>query len=311
VIGSFLIYFVISDVVLQRESRIWDFGLVAYVASKGSPRQAFTSSMLSTTLSWTNSSEAGARLSLRHSLGFLNYSDEQWTKMLHQSDELMDRQRARRKRNEKAKSMKSWGRVGLGYDPALHCEFERRFGIPNDGGKWVCDAYRIAELKTCNIVSIGSNNDWSFETMMHHLSPHCKIHTFDHTIKPYRKPDFVKWWPFGISDRDEGQLVTISTALEKCGLAGQKIDIFKIDCEGCEYAVFNNTDLKKLQLQQILIELHAVARYKHKEGMYDITPTSIDEFFDFMARNDYMIFHKEDWSEGCCAEYSFIRIDRT
>lgn len=207
-----------------------------------------------------------------------------------------------------SKEKNSWGRVGSGHEPTISCASEKRVGASGDGGKWLCDAYRIAQLQICNVMSIGSNNDWSFEIAVHQLNPLCNIYTFDHTITPAQKPDFVTFLPFGLSEMDEENLLTIPSAVQKIGLQGQKIDIFKIDCEGCEYALFNHTDFNLVHLQQIVVEIHAVARYKDKKGMYPISTTSIHKFFNTMAHNKYVIFHKEG-NGGCCTEYSFIKLD--
>lgn len=260
------------------------------------------------------------RLSLRHSFGILDYPDEKWVKMLPQI--FLNRQIQLNKTqtsftqpcinndNCPTGNSEAWGYVAVKYEPTLPCIFAQRLGKTNDGGKWVCDAYHIAELNECNVISVGSNNDWSFEIEIHKLNPHCKIYTLDHTIQPIQKPEFVQWWPIGISDYNQGQFSTISTAVEYIGLSGKKIDILKIDCEGCEYRVFQTIDLKQLQIHQLLIELHAVSLYKYKKGMYGITMNTIDNLIDNISKSGYDIFHNEK-NGACCAEIAFIKMNYT
>jgi hypothetical protein len=230
-------------------------------------------------------------LSSRDSSGFLEYSDKQWTRMraVHRAQSL--RQRGRQSQEGKEYFQYNW-------EPTLSCAFEQRIGAMGDGGKWVCDAYRIAEAEMCNVVSIGSNNDWSFEKAVHKLNPRCKIFTLDHTIIPRDVPAYVTFHKIGLGSSDNGPLLTVGSALRKIGLENKTVDIFKIDCEGCERDIFH--EFLKPDLRQILIELHK-------------SNWPVNSFFEAMHSAGYVIFHKEPNTYGCggnCIEYSFLKLDR-
>eukprot|EP00536_Pseudo-nitzschia_multiseries_P018461 jgi/Psemu1/55717/gm1.55717_g len=91
------------------------------------------------------------------------------------------------------------------FEPEFTCPHEFRLGKLGDGGKWVCDPYRITETETettggggtttttgttttkqkettkkCVVYSIGSNGNYQFEeAVFEHVSRDCEIHTFD------------------------------------------------------------------------------------------------------------------------------------
>merc|ERR1719313_1874251 len=79
--------------------------------------------------------------------------------------------------------------------PSFACPLAERLGASGDGGKWVCDPDRIAELaavdpggegrdrsalqpSACLVYSFGSNGEASFERAVHKRLPECEIHTF-------------------------------------------------------------------------------------------------------------------------------------
>jgi hypothetical protein len=82
----------------------------------------------------------------------------------------------------------------------------------------------------------------------------------------------------------------------------RKIDIFKIDCERCEYSamppVFDAIARGDLEIDQIQIELHS-------ESFETITA-----FFEMADKARMRVFHKERNGWGCrgsrCIEYAFI-----
>jgi Methyltransferase domain len=236
-----------------------------------------------------SSTPSPSLLASRDSSGFLEYSDEQWIRMrtVHRAQSLRQRGRESRKGSEFFQ---------YNWEPTLSCASEQRIGLMGDGGKWICDAYRIAEQVECNVISIGSANDWSFEEAVHQLNPRCKIFTFDHTITPINQPAFVNFHNIGIGTSDSGPILTLASALRKIGLEDKTVDIFKIDCEGCERDIFR--EFLKPDLRQILIELHSADWH-------------VNSFFEEMNSAGYVIFHKEPNTYGCggdCIEYGFLKL---
>ena len=185
------------------------------------------------------------------------------------------------------------------WQPSWSCEFEERIGNFGDGGKWVCDAFALKDRgKECHIISIGSNNEFSFEEAIHNLNPLCKISVLDHTVDNPNPPSYVKYFSLGLGKLDRDSLVTLDTAFEKAGiLKNQTVDIVKIDCEGCEYDVYRQFIDTSYEISQILIEIH------FKDIM------SVHKMFQDMTESKYVIFHKEPnimHASGNCVEYGFL-----
>ena len=238
----------------------------------------------------------GYEASMHESFGFMRYFEPMWE---------------RKKKLHQIQSKKQHGGHGDGqgrkyfqfnWEPNWSCGYEQRIGNVGDGGKWVCDAYMIADAPVCNIISIGSNNEWSFEISMHELNPRCIIHTFDHTITPNsRKPAYVVYYPYGLGASDDKNIRTMDSILRLTGLTKTTVDVLKIDCEGCEFQVYK--EITKGFIRQILIEIHMRGGVKS---------TAIDTLFEHMGLNGYVIFHKEPNTYGCsgdCIEYSFVKLN--
>mmetsp|Transcript_6050 Transcript_6050/g.12253 ORF Transcript_6050/g.12253 Transcript_6050/m.12253 type:complete len:169 (+) Transcript_6050:638-1144(+) len=143
------------------------------------------------------------------------------------------------------------------WEPTWHCAFMQRLGNKGDGGKWVCDPYKLAGSADCVVLSIGSNNQFDFEEAILAVNPRCEIHTFDHTIaNPSNKPPAVHFHPFGLGAQDTPPVLTLQSALAKAGVgvSGRMIEMIKIDCEGCEYEVWEA--IAALPARQVLMEVH-------------------------------------------------------
>jgi len=171
------------------------------------------------------------------------------------------------------------------YEPDFVCDQERRIGRMGDGGKWVCDPYRIAAQEKCLVYSIGSNNDFSFEeSVLAKIGQDCEIHTFDMGHYGSKaKMVGVTYHQFGLGGVDDpaSRLKSLKTVVKELGHKGRTIDIFKIDCEGCEFESAATWFDAGVTLRQILVELHG-----------NPAPTT-HQFFDFMYENNYVITHKE------------------
>jgi hypothetical protein len=163
------------------------------------------------------------------------------------------------------------------------------------------------------VYSIGSSNDIKFEkAVKNHIG--CEIHTFDPTLKvPFVGGDYATFHPWGVGKEGEEVFVnylnitfvahSVESIVKKLGHQGRKIDILKIDCEGCEAqsmpplfeAVTNGT----LQVDQLLIELHAWVNYD-----------AISNFFAKADKAGFRITHKERNGWGCsgtdCVEYALV-----
>lgn len=199
------------------------------------------------------------------------------------------------------------------WEPNFTCLHERRLGVWGDGGKWVCDPHRIAAASSkrgCLVYSVGSNNDFSFEeAVLRDVSPDCEIHTFDHTIgqTPSTLPTHgnVLFHPWGLAQSDYGSnMKSMATIVHALGHQGREIDIFKIDCEGCEWKTVQSWFEGGARIRQVLVEVHA--------GTKDVVPLPAMEFMSYMKEQGYVIFHKEPniaWAGGHCIEYAFVLLE--
>jgi len=200
------------------------------------------------------------------------------------------------------------------YEPDFVCQHEERIGLQGDGGKWVCDPHRIAEKVdnggSCLIYSIGSKNKFEFEVgVKEEIHKDCEIHTFD----------FGKYWEaaaeVGVNyhqwgmgaDTPNGRFKSLSTTVEDLGHQNREIDLFKIDCEGCELETavnwFEAAAKHNIMIRQIQVELHG------KDA------TKIHAFFDLLYEQGYVIFHKEinvitmEYHKNAAVEYAFLKLD--
>ena len=225
------------------------------------------------------------------------------------------------------------------YEPDFSCQFERRVGgnSNGDGPKWVCDPHRITEnyrqrRDKCLVYSIGSNGDFQFETGLQKMLGKgiCEIHIFDmddysKEMKDWSKRHnvadmyFHQWGlttAAAVEENKKGKGNTetiapvskdhkyrsIANIVQSLGHSKrEQIDIFKIDCESCEWDTFEEwlDPTTVPRLQQILIELHRSP------------PTKVLPFFDTLRAEGYVTFHKEpniQHSQGNCIEYAFLKL---
>ncbi|CAF2772772.1 unnamed protein product [Rotaria sp. Silwood2] len=187
------------------------------------------------------------------------------------------------------------------WEPNFHCSHARRIGDMGDGGKWVCDPYRLKSRHDCLVYSVGSRGDFSFENYMKKLMPQCEIHAFDKIL--YSCP--IKTCSFhqiifgtGIEPNGSKNWMTI---IQELNHINRSIDILKIDIEGSEYSffplLFNSNKISFPR--QILVELHP------------INVSIVHGFFDLLRNNNYVIFNKENnlLAGPYFFEYGFLKLN--
>ena len=148
------------------------------------------------------------------------------------------------------------------------------------------------------------------------LGTECEIHIFDPGDFSKDRPDFfgshnnVYFHKWGFrSTYDEtykpvvnyGDFFTMDETMEKLGHTGRTIDIFKIDCEFCEW--FSFKDWFRFDVRQILVETH---------GLPEKQQTALDFFYGFQQSHFYL-YHKEPnihpRAKGEGIEWAYIRLD--
>ncbi|CAI5970833.1 unnamed protein product [Closterium sp. NIES-64] len=164
--------------------------------------------------------------------------------------------------------------------PTYPCPANERIGEWGDGGKWTC-LLPGAIQKNPIVYSIGSFGQYSFEDSIYKIL-HVQPHTFDPFLVPataarMQNVSCLHFNPIGLSAASELQNYTAKfPTMQFMTLGGimqllnhTYVDVFKIDCEGCEEALIpeigeaNGNAASQLSLHggtlpfgQILVEFH-------------------------------------------------------
>jgi hypothetical protein len=249
--------------------------------------------------------EKDSWLSRRDSLGFITESNQSWRlrKQIHQ----LQMKREIEHRNDCNSCGVNQGHIWFQdhYEPSFHCEFEERIGQMGDGGKWICDPERIRQRKNfgeerCLVYSVGSNGDFSFEeSVLSEISKDCEVHTFDPMeAGKWKTPSHVQYHSVALGMKQPAK--PLAELVKELGHTGRRIDLFKIDCEGCEWETYKSWFGSGVDIRQILVELH-----------WRASPEKAHAFFNFLFEQGYVIFNKEPNTLGCrgdCIEYSFLKM---
>jgi hypothetical protein len=214
------------------------------------------------------------------------------------------------------------------FQPDFTCPYKRRVGGQGDGPKWMCDPHRLLAQKDCLVYSIGSEGDYRFEESLIALlgSTHCEIHVFDpgHYARPgdpeknnihYHQWGLKSSYDFAYNaevslNALQGAAPAMKTFQETqkaLGHESRTIEIFKIDCEKCEWS--NYKDWVSADIRQILIENHGVpspisGNQWHHEAM------QVADYYDAFTANNFAMFSKEVNVDGGgnCVEFSYIKL---
>jgi hypothetical protein len=102
--------------------------------------------------------------------------------------------------------------------PEVVCPILMRVGRVLDGGKWVCNPFRLAETD-CIVYSIGTNDEVSFEIDIYQLSnSRCKIFKFNNgqqnslTVRNLKQIN-ANFVPINVSTSDAHRGLTITRTL--------------------------------------------------------------------------------------------------
>ena len=202
------------------------------------------------------------------------------------------------------------------------CNSMDRVGGGTMFGKNICTEYIPDRNSSCVIYSLGSNKQFQFEESVSVKWPHCKVFTFDCTIKhkwlPGEKPPSYTTfydWCLGPEDKvisGDRQFFKLDTIKKRLG--HDKIDLLKMDIEGYEYEIVEGFD--KIVPIQIAFEVHLSKAYDcqnekwrrfweiltQKYG-YEIVADELHPSSEMKIVADRQII------PGCwqCAEYTIVR----
>jgi len=176
----------------------------------------------------------------------------------------------------------------------------------------VCDPHRIAEKKDgCLVYSVGSEGKFEFElSVLNEIHQQCEVHTFDpHPSYADNAPENIHYHSWGFASEKSiyngNTYKSLKQTIDELGHRDRVIDIFKIDCEGCEWTTvrewFFPNVYESTILKQILVEVHNV-------------PNEADSFFRYLQKQGYVTFHKEPnikFAGGDCVEYALLNLDKS
>lgn len=190
----------------------------------------------------------------------------------------------------------------------------------------MCDPHRlpkIVEQRTkekgadkagCLIYSVGSGGKWQFEDGMYErLNGLCEIHVFDpgnwakdRSDLESRNVHFHKWGFRSSYDEkykpvvNYGEFFSVAETIKKLGHEGRTIDIFKIDCEFCEWYCFR--DWFDIDIRLLLVETHSLPEDRQ---------VALDYFYGFQKAN-FLLYHKEPnihpKAKGEGIEWAYIKL---
>lgn len=197
-------------------------------------------------------------------------------------------------------------------EPDFACQHEMRIGNQGDGGKWICDPHRITARRSCLVYSVGSRGDFSFEEhVLKEIDPNCEIHTFDlddYAAGAEKLGIHFHTWGLGVEKPEPNPnfvIKSLQRTINELGHAGKTIDIFKIDCDNCEWETYDSWFEADVTLRQIQVEIHRNPQ------------PQIQNFFRAFRNNGYVMFHKEPNiahpldSPVYAIEFSFLKLADT
>ena len=179
------------------------------------------------------------------------------------------------------------------------------------------------------IYSVGSEGKYEFEdSLIRELGDtHCEIHVFDpgdYTRPGDPQKNNIHYHQWGLkSSYDEAYNAAITLnalggaapdlrsfpeTLKLLGHEDRTIDIFKLDCEKCEWA--NYRDWISHDIRQILIETHGVPSPSVEGNVWHHGALQVAAFFDAFRDNDFAMFSKEVnvHGGGRCIEFSYLKL---
>jgi len=223
------------------------------------------------------------------------------------------------------------------YGREFTCPEEKSIG--KSGKKFLCTPdYRSETSQMVNNTGGNSclvyssfaeiSSSFSFERdLLDEIGP-CEIHVF-HPNKKFGEPElqnmlidkihFHSWGfgktrsvernsinPFGKKDASQNKnndsFKSIEETIRILGHKGKMIDIFMIDCEGCEWDIFQewfqtHHGYQSSTLMQVLVTLHGV-------------PSVTNDFFSNFQNHGYVISHRSPimGTNGEEQEYSFLKL---
>jgi len=204
-------------------------------------------------------------------------------------------------------------------------------GLPEaDGTKFVCNPERLIheEKKDCLVYSVGCAGMYTFEDALYEMSKGgCEIHVFDPApnfgrpndptaknihyhawgfVSTYDKESKSNVWPKGRS----GGFKTVPETLKELGHEDRTIDIFKMDCEGCEWSTY--MDFIGIGARQILVENHGVPLpdrpRESRSKLWIQKSLNVSAYYDEYKKHGYALFNRDFHNSGPAVDLAYIKL---
>ena len=216
------------------------------------------------------------------------------------------------------------------FPPAFNCPFRERLGRWADGGKIICN-WQALDHQDCVVFSFGVGGELTFEEDLA-ARTRCKIRVYDPTVTGI--PSGIASTPCGaaggsIAFRREGLAVTdggtlkgypmksLATVMREAGYdpETQRIDLLKIDCEGCEFEVIRDLRASGAlrRIDQVSMEIHFDQKFTNAPGKSVVDVFHL--FEDFEAAGLYPFSSEPNFNTATrnekpwAIEYMFLRAD--
>lgn len=212
------------------------------------------------------STSGSYKIANKHSYGFFqDIPDAEWREFYQKPAILAQHYSNLTDPNYRKEDPAWW--IFFNWDPYFNCPHLLKVGGLGDGPKWTCDPERIAQVAAerrekigslqkspadCLIYSVGSNGNYRFEDGLYELlaidGTICEVHIFD--PGDYDRPENVEksmhYHNWGLkssyseeyqpkANRGRGKYLSFPEIQRELGHQDRTIDIFKIDCESCEW----------------------------------------------------------------------------
>jgi hypothetical protein len=208
------------------------------------------------------------------------------------------------------------------WQPEFTCPHEERVG-----GKWICNPRSIVPASVdrqkqggngCLVYfSSGDNQSYiNFQKAFNDIIGICEIHFFNpngiqdgQNFESEKFTDNVHIHPWGFASEEvvkqnndsnsenSYQFKSIPETISFLNHKGNTIDLFILDCEGCEFDTYIDWFDHDSIFMQILVEIHGA-------------PEKTNSFFQTIQKEGYVIFHKGVNTEGSGneQEYGFLKL---
>jgi len=248
--------------------------LVVWHVTRQSFLQQAVSSEVSSLITGTSHQVTGSNsLASQHTLGLVDsIAEPDWIHLYQKPAQASHHYKNQTHPNQDSDNPSRWNYFN--WDPYFSCPLVQKIGGIGSGAKWTCHAERIPLVaakegrrwygihlgyvfilteSTSLVYSIGSKGNFQFELALTKLwgENTCEIHVFDFgNFGTASLPPNIHYHPYGLKSSyssdyrrhaiDRG--VAFRTFAEIRAELGKDdtIDLFKIDCESCEWCVLEN-----------------------------------------------------------------------